>query len=78
MDALIMMVSIPDSQYDRQRQVQLLPSLLFRLINGMKVISMNQFEMDEFLKQLREYQLGSLRRNDNQDVDAITKKALKV
>ena len=76
MDDLIMMVSIPDSQYDRQRQVQLLPSLLFRLINGMKVISLKQSEVDKFLKQLREYQLDSLRRNDTDAVDAITEQAI--
>ena len=71
-----MTVGIPDPQYDRQRQVQLLLSLLFRLINGMKVISLDQIEVNKFLKQLREYQFDTLRRNDAQAVDAITKQTI--
>jgi len=72
-----MTVGIPDPQYDRQRQVQLLLSLLFRLINGMKVISLDQIEVNKFLKKIREYQFDTLRRNDSQAVDVITKKPLK-
>jgi hypothetical protein len=76
MDDLIMTVGIPDPQYDRQRQVQLLLSLLFRLINGMKVISLDQIEVNKFLKKIREYQFDTLRRNDSQAVDVITKKTI--
>jgi hypothetical protein len=68
-----MTVGIPDPQYDRQRQVQLLLSLLFRLINGMKVISLDQIEVNKFLKKIREHQFDTLRRNDSQAVDVIKK-----
>ena len=71
-----MTVGIPDPQYDRQRQVQLLLSLLFRLINGMKVISLDQIEVNKFLKKIREYQFDTLRRNDSQAVDTITKQTI--
>jgi len=40
MDDLIWLTGKSPDLYDRQRQVQLLPSLLFRLVNGMKVSAM--------------------------------------
>ena len=75
MDDLIWIVAKPVSHYDRQYQVQLLPSLLFRLLNGMKVISMDDALTEQFLKQLREHQLKSLDTDDGQLLDTITDEA---
>lgn len=63
MDDLIWSVSKPTSLYDRQRQIQLLPSLLFRLLNGMKVILMDESDSERFLKELKEHQLKALASN---------------
>jgi len=75
MDDLIWIVSKPVSHYDRQRQVQLLPSLLFRLLNGMKVISMDEALIEKFLKQLREHQLKYLDTGDSELLETITDEA---
>jgi len=75
MDDLIWIVSKPVSHYDRQRQVQLLPSLLFRLLNGMKVISMDEALIEKFLKQLREHQLKYMDTIDSEILDTITDEA---
>ncbi len=75
MDDLIWIVSKPHGLWDRQCQVQLLPSLLFRLLNGMKVIAMDEADIEQFLKQLREYQLRSMDINDAELLDTITAEA---
>jgi uncharacterized protein DUF1631 len=66
MDDLIQSVCTMSTLYDRQRQVQLLPSLLFRLLNGMKVISMDEMDIELFLKQLKSSQLASLNTENSQ------------
>jgi Protein of unknown function (DUF1631) len=76
MDDLIWSVENKSNMYDRQRQVQVLPSLLFRLLNGMKVISMDEADIDKFLKQLKNHQLKSLDKNDSELLDDITEEAI--
>ena len=66
MDDLIQSVCTMSTLYDRERQVQLLPSLLFRLLNGMKVISMDEMDIELFLKQLKSSQLASLNTENSQ------------
>jgi hypothetical protein len=65
MDDLIQNVSPMLTLYDRERQIQLLPSLLFRLLNGMKLISMGDLEIELFLKKLKSCQLESLNMENN-------------
>ncbi|NKB36851.1 MAG: DUF1631 family protein [Gammaproteobacteria bacterium] len=76
MDDLIWMVSGPESHYDRERQVQLLPSLLYRLLNGMKVISMDEDAINAFLKNLKAHQLKSLDSTNSSLLDSITEEAI--
>lgn len=76
MDDLIWLTNKDSGYYDRQRKVQLLPSLLFRLLNGMKVISMSDEEINIFLKQLKQYQLNSLDSFDVDLIDSITEDAI--
>ncbi len=75
MDDLLWNVSEITTLYDRQRKVQQLPSLLFRLINGMKVIAMDEADIEKFLKQLKTCQLKSLDYNNGQLLDTITEQA---
>jgi hypothetical protein len=65
MDDLLDSVDTMSTIYDRQKQVQLLPSLLFRLLNGMKIISMHELEIELFFKQLKASQLESLNTENN-------------
>ncbi len=60
MDDLVESVGEITTTYDRERQIQILPSLLFRLLNGMKLIEMDEIEIGSFLKQLKNHQLESL------------------
>ncbi len=76
MDDLIWSVSRISTDYDRRRLVQLLPSLLFRLINGMKVISMKDVKVEQFLKELKGHQLRSLDQHDSQLLQAIADEAI--
>ena len=76
MDDLIWSVGNISNLYDRQQQVQLLPSLLFRLLNGMKVISMDEADIDQFLKQLKNHQLKSLGKNNGELLGTITEEAI--
>ena len=66
MDDLIQSVSTMSTLYDREKQVQMLPSLLFRLLNGMKIISMDEMDIELFLKQLKSSQLDSLNMENTQ------------
>ena len=75
MDDLIWIVSRPENQYDRERQVQLLPSLLFRLLNGMKVINMQEHEIENFLGDLKTHQLQNLDSTNSSLLDSITEEA---
>jgi len=76
MDDLIWLTGKSVGLYDRRRQVQLLPSLLFRLVNGMKVSAMEDEEMDAFLGRLREHQLRNLKEGEILRLDAITEEAV--
>ena len=75
MDDLIWIVSQPQSHYDRERQVQLLPSLLFRLLNGMKVVDMQEEEIESFLADLKAHQLKNLDSTNSALLDSITEEA---
>lgn len=77
MDDLILSVDKISGLYDRQRQVQILPSLLFRLVNGMKVISMNESDIDIFLKKLKNHQLQYLDKSEAPLVEAISDEVIK-
>lgn len=76
MDDLILSVDKISSLYDRQRQVQVLPSLLFRLVNGMKVISMNESDIDIFLKKLKKHQIQSLHKGEAPLFEALSDEAI--
>lgn len=75
MDDLIWSVGDVSSLYERQRLVQLLPSLLFRLLNGMNVIGMSDGDIDKFLKCLKQHQLQSLENGDDELLESITEEA---
>ena len=76
MDDLIWLTNTDCGYYDRQNKIQLLPSLLFRLLNGMKVIAMPDEEISLFLSQLKQFQLNSLDSVDKELLDTITESAL--
>ena len=76
MDDLIWLTNTDCGYYDRQNKIQLLPSLLFRLLNGMQVIAMPDDEISLFLSQLKQFQLKSLDSVDKELLDTITESAI--